>query len=265
MTCLRNVKFLSSDCDNTGDHYAMSKSMNFVVRNVSELSSCDLAPVSHPQWNNKSFLNAYEENLRLGLQVIEPVKLEGLSKDTAQISVNRLNKQLCETMHNSVSASVSECDQKKNKVNKWWNYNCTQARNRYRNFTIFGIHVADQVVVRCITAIDPQESCIERLVALQLTIKQIRHSNAIALSSLEEYFKLKFDIPPEEPESVKAMYSVVDKKYDSLHGKVDSSFVFSEHSVKKYIKQLKSGTAAGVDGIQQNILKLHWTPSYHSC
>ena len=134
MTCLRNVKFLSSDCDNTGDHYAMSKSMNFVVRNVSELSSCDLAPVSHPQWNNKSFLNAYKENLRLGLQVIEPVKFEGLSKDTAQISVNRLNKQLCETMHNSVSASVSECDQKKIKVNKWWNYNCTQARNRYRIF-----------------------------------------------------------------------------------------------------------------------------------
>ena len=78
--------------------------MNFVVRNVSDV------------------------------QVIEAIKLEGLSKDTAQISVNRLNKQLCETMHNSVSASVSECDQKKNKVNKWWNYNCTQARNRYRIF-----------------------------------------------------------------------------------------------------------------------------------
>ena len=73
---IQECKILSSDSDNTGDRYAMSVSMNFVVHNVSELSSGALAPVSHPKWNIESFFNAYKKKLGLALQVIEPLKLQ---------------------------------------------------------------------------------------------------------------------------------------------------------------------------------------------
>ena len=67
-----------------------------------------------------------------------------------------------------------------------------------------------------------------------------RQECKISLDTLEEYFREKFDVKEDQnPELVIKYEQIVGAKYEQLQHRVD----ISEHKIKQYILQLKSGKA----------------------
>ena len=82
------------------------------------------------------------------------------------------------------------------------------------------------------------------------------NSDAISMSTLENHFAQKFAPSKATSDAITAAEERVRRKYKSLcDASPDLSFVISEHCIKRYIKQLNSGTSPGYDGIQPEHLK----------
>ena len=70
-----------------------------------------------------------------------------------------------------------------------------------------------------------------------------------SLDTLEEYFRDKFDVKEEQNSELVAKYEqTVGAKHEQLQHR-EYQVGISEHKIKQYILQLKSGKAVGADGI----------------
>ena len=71
----------------------------------------------------------------------------------------------------------------------------------------------------------------------------------ISLDTLEEYFRDKFDVKEDQDSELVTKYEqTVGEKYEQLQHR-DYQVDISEHMIKQYILQLKSGKAVGADDI----------------
>ena len=78
---------------------------------------------------------------------------------------------------------------------------------------------------------------------IRKTKKPVISTNAISIQTLEDYFTTKFDMPRVNTNILTQASDMVKEKYESCRTDVNVDFVLSKHSIVKYIRKLKLGTA----------------------
>ena len=75
------------------------------------------------------------------------------------------------------------------------------------------------------------------------------------MDTLHDYFSMKFSKSKIENKHVTGARKIVEDKYEVIKNIVNNDFVFSCEKLKFYIRRLKSGCSAGMDGIVAEHLK----------
>ena len=91
-------------------------------------------------------------------------------------------------------------------------------------------------------------------------IRKVRQSNGqgqnvISMDTLHDYFSMKFSKSKTENKHVTGARKIVEDKYEVIKSIVNNDFVFSCEKLKFYIRRLKSGCSAGMEGIVAEHLK----------
>ena len=82
------------------------------------------------------------------------------------------------------------------------------------------------------------------------------YNNAININTLKDFFETKFADHNENSQRIQSSHRRVENLYSDLCEKPpEPSFIISEHQIRTYIKQLKSGSAPGLDGVMAEHLK----------
>ena len=80
--------------------------------------------------------------------------------------------------------------------------------------------------------------------------------NSIQIDQLYTHFKEKFDYNPEvENTFIQQAKSHVNNKIKNVNEVIYADFMFTEYDLRQFVKSLKSGCAAGVDGVTSEHLK----------
>ena len=83
-----------------------------------------------------------------------------------------------------------------------------------------------------------------------------RQERNISLDTLEAYFRDKFNVKEDQNSELVTKYEqTVGAKYEQLQHR-EYQVEISEHKIKQYILQLKSGKAVGADGISSEHYKI---------
>ena len=240
------------------------------------------------KWDRIEFQQRYAEALSNSIKRIDMININSVTSDEAPEIVNKLYNSLCDTIHDCVRRITTQTQKGKlpRKKKHWWDNECTIARDRNRLF--FRIwkdcgrpnsgHIYDCYKYArrnyrriCRSAVYSNSKRIyAQLDKLchehkpSLLWKRIRsmknqcndYNNAININTLKDFFETKFADHNENSQRIQSSHRRVENLYSDLCEKPpEPSFIISEHQIQTYIKQLKSGSAPGLDGVMAEHLK----------
>ena len=289
---VNNCQILSDLANNVSDHFPLKSSINIGIENT-KVSAIQTNPVNkYPSlnWSKINLCNQYKENignLADGLINIPPREIDSRAEATQH--VNNMCNNITSAMHNAVKAVNNECNERyKGKYRKkhWWDGNCLLARDRqrfwhrlwvscdrpreghiydsyklakntYRNTCRFAINACKHNMLNNLNTFYGDRR-IKQFWNLIRKNKQTQNNgdNSISINSLISHFRKKFDQSESEnnPFIANAL-TEVNEKYSSIENHVYMSFNLTERNLIYYIKNLRAGCAAGIDGITAEHLK----------
>ena len=280
--------------DNPSDHLPLSTALDvaFTCRPIVDdvnISSVPDSVTSFPRakWDNPTFLKQYADAVDSSL--LFPRAKPTINKENALEQINKQYDHLCKTLHSSVESSLQAAPQTKCNRNvknsKWWNQDCAKAKRRNNLFhyiwkesgkPVTGITYENYKFAKkqfrkvCRQAANSKikfpftrmDKLYETNNSKQLwnIIRKCKNTNvrnhAISNEKLTEYFHQKFSSPPVMTDKVCDATGHVEQKFSQLCDNAGHGSVFiSESRVRRYIKQLKCGTAAGHDGLTAEHLR----------
>ena len=227
-----------------------------------------------PKWTDPLFVATYTHNLRQELSKIPPLEPHRVDRANAQCVIDLHTNLINRAMHSATRAGLSLVTPRgktKRRVH-WWTSDCTMARNRTRLFfhiwkelgrPKYGAARKAYNKTTCRSAVNSvvhtNHRKLSRILACKRTGQfwnEVNRANIaanerqecnISLDTLEEYFRDKFDVKEDQN-------SELVTKYEQLQHR-EYQVDISEHKIKKYILQLKSGKAVGADDISSEHYK----------
>ena len=252
----------------------------------------DFKQYAKGKWDNLDFQQMYHATVDANLKLHDNKVL--VTKDNALDIINKRYSQLCDVLHKSVDSCLqiirpSKCNRNfKNK--KWWNQDCARAKRRnsifhyiwkqsgkpsfgsvYENYKYAKKHYRKMCRLAANDKIKIHFSTMDKLYesrnskqlfnVIRKTKSKNDQNNNISIGQLTDYLTAKFSSEPAMTDYVVTSSNVVEEKYRRLcetplniaHS--CSAVIISESQIKRYIKQLKGGTAAGEDGITTEHLR----------
>ena len=287
-----NCKILTEAIDNLSDHLAVSIMMDIPVykRQCSDVKSASGQGRNYkgvrlrPRWNDPRYQNSYSEEL---CNILEDVCIPdqiNITHESANNYVSKLCNDLCCAMRDAEYCASRNFAYITKSEKSWWNKSCTEAWNCnhlfYRIWSCLGRPRTGEVYncyrearkaykKTCKKAVNSKThemfQFIEKLSKekkpgmmwniIRKTKKPVISTNAISIQTLEDYFTTKFDMPRVNTNILTQASDMVKEKYESCRTDVNVDFVLSKHSIVKYIRKLKLGTAPGIDQIRPEHLK----------
>ena len=192
---------------------------------------------------------------------------------------------MCEILHSSVENCMQKFPTRKGQTNKqWWNRDCTLAKRRNGLFyyiwkesgrpssgTIYETYkgakrqyrktckkAMDNIITRPYETLDhlhKSKNSKQFWNVIRKSKMCTSNSNAITNTDLSNHFREKLSSSVGTTEYIRNAEKLVSEKYDQLSSVSFGDSLVSESRVKRYIKQLKGGTAAGHDGITPEHVK----------
>ena len=276
--------------DNISDHLPLSTWINVTLKTThnSEDHDCWVPAPTFPigKWSNPTFRDLYTKEIKEVLDSWSPVDLCDISEDSALTVINDLCNSLCNALHGCVEKCLLTCTQKRSHNGKqWWTADCGIAKKRNRLFhfiwkesgspktgTVYDSYKAAKKNYRnvCRKAVQNQSKMKFKLIESLHSAKKSSHmwniirktrtnevcSDAITIPALEIYFREKFaQSSVKSDEICLSEQNSKDKYYNLCATNPHHNFSMSVQSVKRYIKQVNSNIAPGIDGIVSEHLK----------
>ena len=233
-------------------------------------------------------------NVQLAMNQIPITSPENILPSEALDHVNNLYNVLCKKIHASVESSLPEKPHPLGNTNKWWNKECTRARNHNKLFhciwkscgspvsgVIHECHKAARKSYRrcCRQAVNMCKNEKFRLIDklyhernLKNIIRKSKQNtsacgdyNAISMDKHVEHFENKFAVNKTIMSNLTQCEIDVERKYDSIRNCEMSEFIIPELTIRHYIKRLKPRAAPGTDGITGEHLKTAMNSLFSTC
>ena len=198
--------------------------------------------------------------------------------------VNHLYESICQAMHDAVDLACKHFPSTKMRKNAWWSKTCTLARNRnqlfYKIWVSMGRPQEGQTYncykearkaykKTCRQAVNKRThnrfGMINKLAKehkagrmwniIRKTKNVTNTTTAITINKFEDYFREKFDAPKETTPVMEESKTKVQEKIRACSNVLYTDYTITEYQVRKYIKRLKNGVAAGIDRISSEHLK----------
>ena len=289
---VKDCQILSNLANNVSDHLPLKSSIDIHIENskTSEVQTCPVNKYPTLNWSKINLCNQYKVNVRkLGDNLTNTPLKEIDSHAKANQYLNNMCNNITTVMHKAVKAVNKECNERyKGKYRKkhWWDGNCLLARDRQRFWHRLWVscdrpregHIYDSYKLAknmyrntCRLAINTcNHNMLNKLNTFygDRRIKQFwnlirknkqtqnKNSNSISINSLINHFKKKFDKSDTENKPFIAnALTEVNEKYSIIENHVYKTFSLPEEKLIHYIKELRVGCAAGIDGITAEHLK----------
>ena len=287
---VNNCRIKCNDQDNVSDHYPVFLDIDICIPSSSynhresvDPSDASVPVFPKPRWNNLTFMETYQRTVDDRMNQIHLIPVAEVNKSNVLLHVNRLYGSVCTAMHDSVKLSLSHLPKRKYRHKSWWNQNCHLARDRNRTFhhiwkrsgrptkgLLYECYKSTRKAYRkcCRQAVKSKKCSVYE----QLTTYYIQRNSkmmwniirktkrkptqtVINKNKLECYFRDKFSVSDNSTTQLKEAGNKVSSKFMELTKSSEKCRVISEATIRKYVKKLKSGLAAGIDGITGEHLK----------
>ena len=289
-------KIIDDMCDNVSDHLPVSISVNIPWNGISAVygnkyEHCE----ENIDWNNCNFKAEYRHRIAILLEnIVLPRCDDGdihnfSTVEQVQAFVDKYSDVISGTLHEAASSSLKAIVKSQpgnNRPKHWWNKDCKIARDRNRFWyslwrscgrphhgVIYDSYKYAKQVFRnvCRKAVNDTvafnfKKCdmlfkYNRIGRFWNRIRRARNPqssncNHITIQSLEEHFSNKFSY---QRDHENVFIADARQKVESKLLKCPfeyEDFVFTEHKLAAYIRQLKPGGAPGADLIRPEHVKL---------
>ena len=285
-----DCKIISQHEDNLSDHLPLSTMLALSV-SIPIDQSCPKKYESSkifpkPNWQDLSFQEKYKVKVCSAINSVPLTDIDSISSDQALDYVNDLYNTLCDKMHTSVKQCIDIKHGKRpiRKRNSWWNQECTVTRNSNRLFhyiwkscgrpssgTVYDTYKSARKAYRqcCRRAVKNLSETKYKLLnnlrssgtgKIWNAIRKLKNKrtsqDGISLDTLEDHFRQKFS--NNTPNTVYISHSkrkVLEKHNELRDTKSFHLVTVPVYLIRRYINKLKSGSAAGFDGITAEHLK----------
>ena len=288
---LQGCHILSSLADNVSDHFPIQSNLNVTLNN----QNCPVktnSPINYPKldWSNINLRNKYTCSLKHFENMLRVLPIDEIdSHATASKYVDDMCDSLKTVLHKTVeTVNKAKASSYKGKYIRrhWWNENCLIARDRqrfwhslwdscdrpkeghvydsyklakkaYRNACRMALNNSSQQALSKLNALHGDRK-IKQFWNLIRKNKNSNNNNIddISINSLINHFRTKFGKNETQDNAfIRNASTEVNHHYQKLKNTVHHNFTITEAMLKKYVNKLRSGCAAGIDGISAEHLK----------
>jgi len=263
--------------DNASDHYAIISSLKIDV--VSDVSAgyMDNHTFSPTQWSNDNFCDLYRSYLQESLDSHTVLNPDMIHEDNAQGAIDALDSMLTNAMH--TAAKKCKAKEKSPKCTHWWTTQCTEAKSKNRFWYKLWVDNDKQdhgVIYECYKESKRHFRKICRNAQNKFLNKPyyaisnyMKHRNTNKLWAAVKHAKnTKEDMHVSKEELSDFLTEKFNDPYPEIHANasqtvqnhftssnVNKKLIFPEALVTRYISQLKTAAAPGINGITPSHLK----------